>query len=278
MDERAEEIQARAEAKREQRASEIQAAKTGEPSRQSVETDEVTKVCRQCGEDFTATITMLDGARLTSGPSECGDCIELEKYSHPAIPQTDVRARLEHLGVNVRAHGTYEVTDFGKKTTAMAERFAEGVRGLGPWDAMQSLYIHGDVGVGKTQLGVSILRLILQSGYHGRVRYDRARSLITEVQDRYGTGTVTEVSDSVRACGVWMLDDVGAEKPTADAFRILEDMLDRRQGHPMIWTSNLGPEELSVRWAGEDGAERFRSRLATFDFLELEGGDRRFTS
>ena len=189
---------------------------------------------------------------------------------------------MEALGVNMREHGRLTLADMDAapevSQAGKVMAWCDEVEALGAYDSMDALYLVGDTGVGKSQLAVSAMRYLLERCYpERRIVYDRARAFVTTIQDRYGTGTVDRVIDKRRRAGLWVLDDLGTERHTDDSFRIIEDIMDRRMGHPTIWTSNLTPEQLGERWSEQAGHERFQSRLAGFRFLTIKGDDRRFS-
>jgi len=216
-------------------------------------------------------------AGTTISASYCDACLAREDAITEA-PAVDIGSALAGIGINVRRHGSLNIWDLDDATAHAADEFVTRTIEADPLDAIDGLYLHGPTGTGKTQALASIARALIRSGYpEKRIVFDRARAFITTVQDRYSGGSVDEVIDRRRNAGVWLLDDVGTEKLTPDAFRIIEDILDHRDGHPMVWTSNLTPDELVAAWAGVTHTDRFRSRLATFRFLEVAGSDRRFS-
>ncbi len=278
------EVQERAEVKRAARAA-LPAAERTDMSKSgivvgdSVDMVEVTRTCTGCGETFDCIGTEAGGHVIA--PTICQECEW--KRDQPEIPGLhDVRPIMDALGINMREHGRLTLADMDADGPASpARRVAEWcdeVRELGAYDSVDALYLVGDTGVGKSQLAVSSVRYLLEGGFpERRIVYDRARALATTVQDRYGTGTVDPTIELRRRAGLWVLEDVGAERHTPDSFRIMEDIMDRRMGHPSIWTSNLTPEALADRWSEQAGHERFQSRLAGFRFLTIQGEDRRFT-
>lgn len=247
-----------------------------------VRIEQETAVCR-CGQPFERTVTVIGVARV--GPSVCPACEEADRirerdYAEARAPKpTNALDHLAAIGVNVRVFGRLTLEEMLKEPAIVAAfGFVHEVTKAKPHDFVQGLYFAGPTGTGKTQLAVSTLRALLDWGYQGRIVFDRARALVTTIQDRYGQGNVDDVIEKRRNAGLWVLDDIGTEKPTPDALRIIEDVLDARQGHPTILTSNESPAELAQRWAPHDTQGRFASRLGPMNYrhIVLDGDDRRF--
>lgn len=238
------------------------------------------RTCVECGSQFLATVTVLGEGR-TVGPRICVGCAEDEEAADLG-PDRSIESALADLGVNVRKHGHMSLDDMGDTPAVLAaRRFVADTLEAGRYRAVKGLWLMGsDTGVGKSQVAVSVMRELLTEGYRGRIVFDRARALITTLQDRYGKGDVDATTDVRRKAGVWILDDAGTEKPTPDAFRIIEDILDAREGHPNVWTGNLTHEELAAHWADKDVAGRFTSRIGprNFRYVEMRGEDRRFAA
>jgi hypothetical protein len=244
-----------------------------------IRTETETRTC-QCGTDFRADVAVFGRARL--GPTRCPVCdaAETERHRQAFVSEVgDPLPRLAAVGVNVRKHGGLTLDDMGTASAIIIARsFVRRTMRAGAWDFLQGLYLAGPTGVGKTQLAVATMRELVDQGYRGRIVFDRARALVTTIQDRYGSGNVDDAIASRRTAGLWVLDDIGTEKPTPDAFRILEDILDCREGHPTILTSNLEPGQLAEQWADKDNLGRFRSRIGpqNYESVVLDGDDRRF--
>ena len=236
-----------------------------------IQTSEIDAICHECQQQFRTSATTFDGKTLHA--TVCADCSA--KGDVDTSAPVDSMERLAALGFNVKKHGSVAIDDLGIRS---ALPFADRLLGLKKWQSMDSIFMHGTTGTGKTQAMFSIARYLIESGYKGRIVFDRARAFITTVQDAYGGGKVDAVIESRRNAGIWLFDDAGCEKLTPDAFRIVEDILDARDGHPMVWTSNYDPDELCQRWAATADVQRFRSRLSTFRVVEVAGVDRRFAT
>lgn len=243
--------------------------------------------CRSCGNDVEASVLYVDGRRTPSPPITCDACIEVEESALARAglalvdaKPIDIRDRLRALGVNTRKHGEAKLADFdsdGVPWEAAKELATTTVR-AGRHDRVRGLYLVGDVGVGKSHLAVAIMRYVLEEGEGKSVVYDSADRLITKVQDSYGQGTTDELIEHRAAADLYVLDDLGREKPTADALRVLVTILDEREGAPTVITSNYRPSQLGKRHGGEFDWGRVQSRLGdeVYRYVLIEGRDRRF--
>lgn len=248
----------------------------------------VTKyTCPDCGDEFEIEDGMFptptQGSHVWTG-MVCKQCWINQRNQFFAPRHQDVRrpnsilGNLNSLGVNVRRHGhlKLELLSEGPAKTA-ADEFIASVAKAGDWGEVTGLYIWGPTGTGKSQLAVCVLRQLIEMGvvHPQGVVYDRARSMVTQLQDRYTTGRVDEFSQRRAKAKLWVYEDAGTEKLTADAFRVVEDIFDRREGHPTIITSNLDRPKLVEHWKGTSPIDRFRSRLAPYVPIQLTGKDKR---
>lgn len=220
----------------------------------------------------------------------CPTCMGRLNSEEPAgrLRASTVLEELDELGLNVPRHGHLtQGPHAGELATLDALGDSEGVRATrawvaavlqaGPWMAVDPLYLHGPTGTGKSQAAFCAVRALLEAGTpRTDIVYDRGRAMITQLQDRYGSGRVDEFSERRRRARVWVYEDAGTEKLTADAFRVFEDILDAREGRASLMTSNYGREAMANRWADQDGWVRLRSRLGPWRSVEMRGDDLRF--
>lgn len=259
----------------------------GEPSKGIIAVVAFETACVECGAPVQSTRVERGGRPAGPSARTCDGCLN---KAHATPKPLDVHTALDDLGFNVRRHGRLTLRDFdgvpcrrgggeSLDVTGVVSGWLTAVLHARPWDEVESLYLTGPTGTGKSQLMCSMARYLLDASYPTRsIVFVRARAWINEIQDRYGTGTVDAYVDRFRKAGVLFIDDAGCEKLSLDAFRYVEDVLDAREGHPTVWSSNDGPDALVDYWAAGTGArtDRFRSRLANFRFVEFEGKDRRF--
>lgn len=243
--------------------------------------------CRGCQREVETSVLYIDGQRAPSPPITCDECLEAEEAELaraglavvPSKP-VDVRDRLMALGVNTRKHGEAVLADFEGDDVPWnaAKEMATTTAQAGRHDRVRGLYLVGDVGVGKSHLAVAIMRYVLEKGDGVTVVYDSADRLITKVQDSYGQGTTDQLIDQRATAGLYVLDDLGREKPTADALRVLVTILDEREGAPTVITSNYLPNDLGKRHGSEVDWGRVHSRLGddVYRYVRISGRDRRF--
>lgn len=199
-----------------------------------------------------------------------------------------ILATMDALGVNVHRHGYLTVGPHAGELATLgllgtsngiiaAQAFVAAVLSAGAWRAVEPLYLHGPTGTGKSQVAACVVRALLEAGTRSSdIVFDRGRAMIIQLQDRYKTGQVDEFGATRGKARVWIYEDAGTEKLTPDAFRVFEDILDRREGRATLMTSNLPREEMANRWADQDGWVRLRSRLGPFNAVKMDGDDLRF--
>lgn len=284
---RLEELKAKAEAKRRQVEAEREEIAQTSPktaSRPEVETRSEQRTCTECTAEFEAQVTdlTLNGEVRSFGARLCPKCwgAEVAGLTPPRQRIVDLKEALEAVGVNVRRHGHLTLADLGEQPAVREARaFVGSLIRAGRWGEVDGLYLHGSTGTGKSQIAAAIARAVIDAGVSAqRIVYDRARALIQQVQDCYTTGQVDAFTARRGKALLYVYEDAGTEKLTADAYRVMEDIFDRREGHPTIVTSNLTRAQLSQRWQAFDAEGRLHSRLAPFRAVEVVGPDRRFAA
>lgn len=142
------------------------------------------------------------------------------------------------------------------------------------------LYI-GPVGVGKTHLAVSILKLLSERGF--TCLFYEFGALLKEIQDSYNPNTKTSelgVLAPVLNADVLVLDELGASKPTDWVRDTMAHIINTRYNDKKatIFTTNYPDERLNER---EETLEdrigvRLRSRLYEMcKTVEMKGKDYR---
>lgn len=217
-------------------------------------------------EEFAAryldTLKAWTGARRGPGPQTCPDCDNtgwvrvvgdgVDSVRRCALCQSRLRGQAP--GVPVEEHGSrlanFTVNTANEDAVKHAKLWLDGVH--------PDLYLHGDVGTGKTRLAISLLNDRWAAG--DRVEFVRTAHVLLRLQPGGDDDTDTQMR-RLADVAVLCLDDVGASQATDFARRMLlviyEARLDR--GHRTIWTGNLGLDELSEFFQGD---ERLASRIA----------------
>lgn len=115
----------------------------------------------------------------------------------------------------------------------------------------RSLFIIGACGVGKTGLAISILKERIKQEVPSL--FVSVPDLLDKIRATFGGhGDYTELMDAVQKIDFLVLDDLGAEYPTAWAKEKMYQLIGYRHAWqlPMVATSNLTLEELE-RQVGE---------------------------
>lgn len=148
----------------------------------------------------------------------------------------------------------------------------------GRHDRVQGLYLVGEqTGAGKSHLAVAVIRAVYETRSDLSVIFEPADRLVTRVQDTYGSGATDDFIEARAKAALYVLDNLGREKPTMDALRVLVTILDEREGAPTVITSNQLPDELAARH--QEGIEwtRIASRLGdhVYSYVRVRGRNRR---
>lgn len=224
-------------------------------------------VCQECAEAEAKREAEAEaGARRQEAEDRAGSILEL----------------LHAAGCNPWEHGratfeTFEATS-GFDPLNQARLFVARTLHAGRFEPVPGLYLMGPTGTGKTHLLVAIAReLLLEPTFPANgLIFDHAANLITEIQDAYSASdrSVREVKRRRIEAPVWLLDDLGTERPSDDVARILTEILTLRALRPTAISSNHPPEELESR---HPELWRIGSRLgpAYFHRAEVLGQDRR---
>lgn len=189
---------------------------------------------------------------------------------------------LRSAGVNTREHGhvtldTFDFSECGPVVEQECRRFVADAKRAGPHDAVVGLYLKGTTGNGKTQLLAAIAReLLLDPDWQPEdVVFDVAVDLLDEIQDAYSNGGAKAAKQRRIGARVWLLDDLGTERPKEDPARVLYQIVNARALAPTAIASNLKPDEIEQR---NPELARVVSRLgpAYFRGVGVQGKDRRY--
>jgi len=174
---------------------------------------------------------------------------------------------------------------------AYAKDFPPTIRNqVGDPAKVDSYFITGPVGTGKTRLAVAILRKWINGGRaekamgRGDVRPMETSALFVSLPDllegirasfsrERGDGRESEASLlwPVTHAQALILDDMGAEKKSEWSFSVVYTLIGGRYNsmRPTIVTSNMGIDEIKA-WE-----PRIASRLGSYHQVDLNGPDRR---
>lgn len=148
-------------------------------------------------------------------------------------------------------------------------------------ETRRGIYIHGEVGSGKTHVAYAIKKW--WDGREGIFRpsiFWNTAELIREIKLDFDRQPVDKTRVEEGMIGrekqpLLFLDDIGAEKMTDFVAETFYLIVNDRYVHvrPVIYTSNLSIEELAERTG-----DRIASRIAeSCDIIKLKGGDRRLS-
>ena len=132
-----------------------------------------------------------------------------------------------------------------------------------------SLLLFGPTGTGKTHAALAIARLATEKGLS--VVYGPVQTLFRKLEREHFRNEEGETEESLLACDLLVLDDVGTEMSTAFTNACLYNILNGRllAGSPTLISTNLTPAEWSTRY-GEAIASRV---LGTFEPLAFTAND-----
>lgn len=132
-------------------------------------------------------------------------------------------------------------------------------------NAGSGLYIHGEVGSGKTYAATALTRALVYAGYS--VILTTTTAMLDSIQDAYGRGhTSADGIGRFMACDMLVLDDMGKENGSGWAVSTLFQVINARYEsmRPIVITSQYGLDGLERRLAR--GGER-ESAAATVSRL-----------
>jgi DNA replication protein DnaC len=156
----------------------------------------------------------------------------------------------------------------------------------------QGIYVHGDVGRGKSWLAAALLKELIKTTrlhediarrvvndvtvFRDLYRFIYVPGLLSEIKSSYDENigrTEQAVIDEYSNISVLVLDDIGAERPTEWVREKLNTIIYFRNNKYLktIYTSNINPDGLQSRLD-----ERISSRIQQMcEVIELKGPDRR---
>ncbi len=145
----------------------------------------------------------------------------------------------------------------------------------GNLDRGQGVWLHGDVGTGKTTLAMLISKHALQAGRSVAIySLPRLLSELRKTFDESSDTTYLQLLDSLTMVDLLHVDDVGAERSNEWVLEQLYSIVNARYENErsIVVTTNLYPDELA-----EQIGPRTVSRIAEMcgEVIPVEGTDRR---
>lgn len=220
--------------------------------------------CERCGGEGWIT-TVEDGRRVAR---PC-DCRRQERgprlLAAAGIPARYTACSLANFSVS---SGAQRSDPRLQEALAVSKRYVDGFLGLDGRFRETGLLFIGPPGVGKTHLAVAILSEIV-TRYRVRGRFVDFSSLLHQIQSTFDPGSTEskhDVLDPVIEAELLVLDELGAQKPTAWVTDILYLVMNSRYTRrlPTLFTTNYRLEERAgERWAGEPLSTRIPAALVS---------------
>ncbi len=228
--------------------------------------------CYACGAD-----TLTVGQPFDLPPLRmrlCPDCAVAERAAEDEQErQAHVRTLLSRAGGGFMQAWTLETYP---KDEAGRRPWAQAITWLDLPGRRPNVFLHGQVGTGKTGLAWALIREFCERGTEAA--FLNFRDYLYNVRQSFDTKV--PVDDRPHHVPILALDDLGAERPTEWAREELATLVDRRRMHrrPTIVTTNYEPAELARRLGHDDpllGARIVSRLLEAAVRIRFQGRDRR---
>lgn len=234
--------------------------------------------CRVCGSlvaeaELPPFLVALARAGTSPFCATCREDIEEEEHHHGRLgrpdPERATERRLARSGVpqllaDARLDSVDAVGDRGA-VVAACRRWA--VRG-----GTRGLYLHGEVGTGKSTLAAAALAAMCE---HREVRWTSSPALMVRLTADFGSAAREGAMTALLSEHPLVLDDLGHERRNETARSVLFAAIDERlvRGIPVLITSNFTPSQLGDHY----GAWLASRLVGACDPYRVLGPDRRLT-
>jgi len=230
--------------------------------------------CPFCGRILEPRGVIMNGRVAWVAYEPCGcegeaAAAKEEEAREAEAKERERRAKLIRSGVKKRyLEATVDITE--------AQRYMERFGS----DDGRGLYIHGNVGTGKTYLASAMARMFIDAGYS--VVLTTTLSMLEDIQDTYGKeASSLDAVLRFASSDVLILDDLGKESASAWSASMLFQIVNYRYEamRPLIVTSQYdlaGLEKRIARQGEYESARAIVSRLRQMCHeVKLSGNDRR---
>lgn len=219
--------------------------------------------------------------RLETFTGDCTSCFDEDRECHWCERGREMeRAREREEGLKARERAINGVVpasgiplrfqeltfdSYPNAAKSPVERFVQS------WDGKRNLLLLGRYGVGKTGLIASALNALAPQLHDNgqRPKFISTVALTDALRTGYDDGSFDRTMEAYRKCGLLILDDLGAEKPTEWVRERIFSIIDHRYGNllPTWGTSNLTPDKL----AEQIGERAFWRLIEECDVIEVNG-------
>ncbi len=155
-----------------------------------------------------------------------------------------------------------------RRMTAILKVCTEYVIGFDPKKSKNLLFM-GSAGLGKTHLTLAVVSGLIEKGFVPV--YGSAENLFAKIEKEKFAGENRGAYESMTACDLLVIDDLGAEMATSFTKSALYNLVNTRllSGRPTIINTNLTMKEIETRYTA-----RISSRLiGSFEAYKFIGDD-----
>ncbi|EKN67463.1 ATP-binding protein [Schinkia azotoformans] len=145
-------------------------------------------------------------------------------------------------------------------------------------DRPENLILYGEPGRGKSHLGVSITKVMMEK-HHASSLFINVPKLITLIKESFNRNGSSDLSSydilsMMREIDVLVLDDLGAELGSDYDIKFIFELLDDRMGKHTVITTNLNFAGFEDQFGKRNTSRVVRNATV----LKVEGPDYRFKS